>query len=149
MGCGGGMLGIGGTAPAPIAKAKAPTATCPSLAETVRQLTVYVPSASDGKVVRVLNGSPGTGMSSPLLTTLPSTSSRRTVESLGSGASVKLILRTCGACARVAPSAGSDERTSACASAGIVSRRAAAAPNRAPDRKRRALAGRVILNGAA
>ena len=74
----------------PMPKAKEPPVTCPSTFDTVRQLTVYTPSASRGSVTRnscVLPGA-GVGLLTPE-TAWPEESSRDTVDRLGSGASVK------------------------------------------------------------
>ena len=71
-------------------KAKEPPVTCPSTFETVRQLTVYTPSARRGSLTRNSRALPGAGVGLPTPGTVwPEESSRETVDRLGSGASVK------------------------------------------------------------
>jgi hypothetical protein len=64
--------------------------TCPSTFDTVRQLTVYTPSARRGSLTRSSRAFPGAGVGLPAPGRVwPEESSRDTVDGLGSGASVK------------------------------------------------------------
>src|SRR5215470_8106832 len=103
----------------PIPKAKEPPVTWPSTFDTVRQLSVYTPSASRGSATRNSSALPGTTVGLPTPATVrPEESSRATVDRLGSGASVKSSSISCGARGSDAPAAGYDRFSRACASAG-------------------------------
>src|SRR5207247_2374502 len=68
----------------PMPKAKEPPVTWPSTFDTVRQLTVYTPSASRGSAARSSSALRGTGVGLPTPgTARPEESSRTTVDRLG------------------------------------------------------------------
>src|SRR5215471_21852442 len=103
----------------PMPKAKEPPVTCPSTFDTVRQLTVYTPSARRGSPTRSSRALPGTTAGLPAPGTVrPEESSSRTVDRLGSGASVKYSSIAWGALGSDAPAAGYDRSSKACADAG-------------------------------
>ena len=110
-----------GTSPTP--KAKAPLSTCPSTADTTRQLTVYTPlgSGRDG-VTWSCSFSPGTiaGAETPG-TVAPCESRTRTSESWASGSSENVSTMCRGDDGTEDPAAGAELSSAECAPAGAAS----------------------------
>src|SRR5664280_3401336 len=106
--------------PAPVTptpNANEPAAACPSTAETVRQVTVYHPGDSGPSGTLSCSGWPATTTVGPAVTGAPLVSRTLIDESFGSGGSPNVIVTWDGPPASVAPAAGSEDWSSACASA--------------------------------
>src|SRR5205085_5241845 len=97
-------------------------AMCPSIFETVCQVTVYEPFGRDGSASFSSNGRPGTPSVGALCTCCPVESSTWRRDSSGSGGSVNVATICVGAFWSVAPFAGTEDFSKACASAAPAKR---------------------------
>src|SRR5262245_21975449 len=104
---------------------------CPSVFESARHDTVYVPSGSGPNGTWSSSARPGTARAPPASTCAPDEFSTCTVDSFGSGGSVNCSVTRGGDVWRVAPAAGSEEVSSACAPAAGALRHSQSAPDSA------------------